>query len=79
MTKIEPILGDVLRKLVRRLESFERTGVPVRLGHAFSAFSGDVIGRICCEEKEEFLDDPDFAPQWYTYILERNHCQLIRF
>lgn len=51
---------------MRRLEAFKGTNVVVRLDYAFAAFSGDVIGRICCEDKEDFLDDPDFAPQWYA-------------
>ncbi|KAL8906325.1 MAG: hypothetical protein Q9207_002100 [Kuettlingeria erythrocarpa] len=36
--------------------------------HAFSAFTGDVIGKICCESKEDFLDHPDFAPQWFELL-----------
>lgn len=43
----------------------------IRLDHAFSAFSGDIIGRICLDKDdnaEEFLDHPDFAPNWYAIM-----------
>lgn len=64
VTRLEPMLHKVVSKLASRLEALKGTHTVVRLDHAFFAFSGDVIGRVCCEEKEDFLDDPDFAPQW---------------
>ena len=60
------MLVQVIEKLVGRLEALKGTNTVIRLDHVFSAFSGDVIGRICCEDKEDFLDDPNFAPEWYT-------------
>jgi hypothetical protein len=65
------MLGDVALKLEHRLKKLAGTGIVIRLDHAFSAFSGDIIGRICMGPKHnqnEFLDDPDFAPGWYNAI-----------
>ena len=58
------MLAQVVAKLAARLEALQGTNTVIRLDHGFSAFSGDIIGRICCENKEEFLDDPEFAPEW---------------
>ncbi|KAL2041006.1 hypothetical protein N7G274_006464 [Stereocaulon virgatum] len=66
--RLEPMLADVVGKLNNRLEALKGSNTVVRLDHAFFAFSGDVIGRICCEERVDFLDDPDFAPQWFDLI-----------
>ena len=62
--RLEPMLHEVVGKLTRRFEAMKGTQSLVRLDHVFFAFSGDVIGRVCCEEREDFLDDPNFAPQW---------------
>ena len=58
------MLHEIVGKLARRFEAMRGTQSLVRLDHAFFAFSGDVIGRVCCGEREDFLDDPNFAPQW---------------
>lgn len=60
------MLAEVVEKLAGRIEALKGTPTVVRLDHVFSAFAGDVVGRICWEDKEEFLDDPDFAPEWYV-------------
>jgi hypothetical protein len=60
------MLGEVALKLENRLKELSGTGTVIRLEHVLSAFSGDVIGRICLGDKNtnEFLDDPEFAPYW---------------
>lgn len=62
--RLEPLLYDNVHKLEKRFSELKGKNVVVRLDHAFTAFTGDVIGTVCCEEKEKFLDDPDFAPYW---------------
>jgi hypothetical protein len=63
------MLAQVVHKLETRLRALEGTNAVIRLDHAFSAFSGDIIGRICWEDQEEFLDHPQFAPEWSGYIF----------
>lgn len=58
------MLAEVAEKLANRLKRLKGTHSIVRLDHAFSAFSGDIMGRICWGKREEFLDDPNFAPEW---------------
>lgn len=65
VTRLWPILAEVVEKFAGRLEALEGTGSVVRLDHACSAFAGDVIGQICWDDREMFLDDPNFAPEWH--------------
>ena len=58
------MLAEVVGKLAGRIEALKGTHSVIRLDHAFSAFSGDIIGRICWEGEKESLDDPNFAPEW---------------
>lgn len=67
ISRLQPMLGDVVKKFEYRLKNMQGSNTVIRLDHAFSAFSGDIIGKICWENHDEFLDDPDFAPQWYVY------------
>ena len=48
-----------------RPQALKETATVVQLDHACSAFSGDVIGQILWDDQEKFLDDPNFAPEWY--------------
>ena len=65
ITRLWPILAEVVEKFAGRLEALKGTESVVRLDHACLAFSGDVIGQICWDDKEKFLDDPNFAPEWH--------------
>ena len=65
VSHLEGMISKVVEKFVARLEALKGSNTVIRLDHAFSALSGDVIGRICCEDKKDFLDDPNFAVWWY--------------
>ena len=64
VTRLWPILAEVVEKFAGRLETLKGTESVIQLDHACSAFSGDIIGQICWDDKEKFLDDPNFAPEW---------------
>lgn len=66
VSKLEPMVHDLVTRLVARFEALKGTRTVIRVDHAFSAFSGDVVGRVCCEDSSDFLADPNFAPQWYV-------------
>ena len=70
VTRLWPILAEVVEKFAGRLEALKGTESVIQLDHACSAFSGDVIGQICWDAKEKFLDDPDFAPEWHEPKLD---------
>ncbi|KAL2859546.1 cytochrome P450 [Aspergillus pseudodeflectus] len=67
VTRVEPMVADLTARLVvDRLESFKGTGKVVRLDHAFTAFSGDVINRICVDKPSEtYIEDDEFSPWWF--------------
>jgi cytochrome P450 len=71
ISRLQPMLAEVALHLESRLRDLKGTKTVIRLDHAFSAFSGDIIGRICMDDVNSgghFLDDPDFAPAWYDII-----------
>lgn len=66
ISSLQSMLAEVALHLESRLR--EMKGRIVRLDHAFSAFSGDVIGRICLDSddvSDRLLNDVNFAPDWY--------------
>ena len=58
------MLAQVVANLDSRFEALKGTQSVVRLDHAFTALSGDVICKICSVEHDDFLQDPNFAPYW---------------
>ena len=66
--RLQPLLAETIEKLANRFEEVKETGSIIRLDHAFFALSGDVVGKLCWAEKEEFLDDLNFAPEWYCPV-----------
>ncbi|GFP52833.1 fusicoccadiene C-8 hydroxylase [Trichoderma asperellum] len=65
ISKLEPMVWDLTDKLMQRFESFKGTGHIVRLDHALTAFSGDVINRLCIDDPPNLIDDADFSPWWF--------------
>lgn len=58
------MLAYVTKKLEDRLQEFKGSGRVVCLNYVFASFSSDVIGKVCWEDEEEFLNDQNFAPEW---------------
>ena len=68
VVRLWPVLAEVVEKFSGRLEALKGTGTVVRFDHACFAFSADILGQICWDDKDKFLDDPNFAPEWYGPI-----------
>ena len=64
ISKFEPCIGEAVAKLMRRFEALNGTGQIIRLDHAFIAFSGDVITRLCTDKPRDLLDEASFSPDW---------------
>lgn len=62
------MIAEQVAKLVSRFEALKGTGTVVRIDHAFSALSGDIIVRVCCEDYSEFLQDSEFSADWYAVM-----------
>ncbi|MCJ1348128.1 hypothetical protein MMC31_006359, partial [Peltigera leucophlebia] len=61
--RLEPMIVEAVSKLIGRFEKLKGIGTVIRLDHAFSAFSADVIGNLCCVERASFLDNENFSPE----------------
>lgn len=67
--RLQDMLAEVALKLESRIRALEGTNMVIRLDHAFSAFSGDIIGKICLDSGDDsktFLSHPTFNPEWYV-------------
>ena len=62
--RLQSLLAATTEKLMYRLDQVKGTGTVLRLDHVFFAMSGDVVGKLCWEDKEDYLDDPNFAADW---------------
>lgn len=62
--KMEPMVIEEAQLLNDRMQSLEGTNQVIRLDHVFSAFAGDVIGRICSESPPEMMKNPEFGKEW---------------
>lgn len=74
MQRLQSMLGEVVLKLESRLREFKGTHKVIRLDHAFSAFSSDVMCRLCLTKssdkdcRPDFLDHDEFSPDWFNCI-----------
>ncbi|KAL9045863.1 MAG: hypothetical protein Q9214_001167 [Letrouitia sp. 1 TL-2023] len=80
ISRLEPVIVQSVKKLVARLELLKGSNTVVRLDHAFTALTGDVIGKVCCDDKEIFLDDPDFASWCFSnhYPIAMKHIMAAK-
>ncbi|KAK5633633.1 hypothetical protein RRF57_009347 [Xylaria bambusicola] len=58
VTRLQGMMADVALHLESRLRGFEGQGKVICLDHALSAFSRDIIGRICLGEMTNFSTTP---------------------
>lgn len=70
ISRLWPVLAKVVEKFAGRLEALKDTNSIIRFDHACYAFAGDVMGQICFEDGEKFLDDPNFAPEWLYEAID---------
>ncbi|KAI1653876.1 cytochrome P450 [Daldinia decipiens] len=71
ITLLQSMLSQVTLHFESRLREFEGGKQVIRLDHAFSAFSGDIIRRICLDvndTEDRFLNDTAFSLEWYDML-----------
>lgn len=64
VTRVESRIQNEVRLLDAKLRKFKGTGTTVPLDHAFTAFTGDLVGQFTCAEHPQLVDGSDFTPQW---------------
>jgi len=71
--RLQPLFAETIRQFELRCTALKGTDTIIRLDHAYFALSGDIVGKLCWAEKEDFLDDPEFGVEWcgrlFTYTL----------
>ncbi|KAK8015085.1 cytochrome P450 [Apiospora arundinis] len=71
ISRLQPMLAECTFHLESRFRDLQGTQTITNLDHAFCAYSGDIIRRICLGDDDtegRFLDDPRFAPYCYNLI-----------
>ncbi|KAL1598668.1 hypothetical protein SLS60_007808 [Paraconiothyrium brasiliense] len=68
VTRLEPMVGEVAKRFVRRLDSYQGTDQVIRLDHAYVALAADVVGKICFESNSNMIDEPNFGVEWYNLL-----------
>ncbi|SMR47054.1 unnamed protein product [Zymoseptoria tritici ST99CH_1A5] len=68
VTRLEPMLRQVVEDLSTRLEQFRESQKPVNLRHAFAAVTMDVVTDYAFGTSYKCLEQPDFAPMWAEAI-----------
>ncbi|RAL66217.1 hypothetical protein DID88_005889 [Monilinia fructigena] len=80
--RLQPMLAYVTKKLEDRLEEFKGSGRVICLNYVFASFSSDVIGKVCWEDEEEFLNDQNFAPECHGIsilsVMAKQHIAAAR-
>ncbi|KAF2708717.1 cytochrome P450 [Pleomassaria siparia CBS 279.74] len=72
--RIEGLINDCARKLMKRFEDLKDSERVVRLDHAMLAYTGDVVGHICVDNPKELIADENFAPEWYNLHHSMVRC-----
>ncbi|KAL4791866.1 putative cytochrome P450 [Aspergillus venezuelensis] len=66
--RIEPTIIEEVNMLNKRIIGLAGSGWVIRLDHVFSAFTGDVIGRICSETPPNLIQGEDIGRDWHNLI-----------
>ncbi|TVY92052.1 Cytochrome P450 monooxygenase [Lachnellula willkommii] len=72
ITRVQPMLAEVALHLETRLREFAGTNKVIRLDHAFSAYTGDIVGRMCLDTHDashRFLSEQNFSDEWFDVII----------
>ncbi|KAL4884660.1 putative cytochrome P450 [Aspergillus karnatakaensis] len=74
--RIESVLAEEAKLLDNHLKDLKGSGKVIRLDYVFSAFAGDVVERICCDNPQLKINHPEFGKAWQV-LLEDNMRPLL--
>ncbi|KAF9894659.1 hypothetical protein FE257_006547 [Aspergillus nanangensis] len=77
--KMEPMIIDESKLLNDRLTGLKGSGNVVRLDHVFTAFAGDMIGRICSESPPDMMNNPEFAKDCQEKVQRNSRSSIFRY
>lgn len=70
ITRMEPLIRELLEKLCARFEKFRETGEPVDTLHAFAALTTDIITMYSFNTSYGCLEDPQWNWTWPQAMVE---------
>ncbi|KAI0969500.1 cytochrome P450 [Xylaria arbuscula] len=71
VSRLQSMLAEVALHLETRFRELAGTGKVVRLDHAFTAYTGDIIRRMCLDSDDpgdRFLSREDFSADWFCVM-----------
>ena len=69
VTKLEPIIKQVVDKLCSKLELHAGTGKPIKLSMAISCMTADIVTEYSFARSYNLLDSPTFEPNLHRAIV----------
>ncbi|KAI0517899.1 putative benzoate 4-monooxygenase cytochrome P450 [Xylaria bambusicola] len=80
VTRVESVIHNEIRVLDDKLKDAKGSGTLVRLDHAFTSFSGDIIGELACGERPQLVNGSGFTPDWQVIqreiLIENTDCVI---
>ena len=64
VTRLEPMIRELIEKLCVRFEKCRETGEPVETGQAYAALTTDIITKYAFRTSYGCIDDPDWKWSW---------------
>jgi cytochrome P450 len=70
ITRMEPLIRELLEKLCKRFEGFRETGEPVDTLKAYAALTTEIITRYSFDTSYGCIEDPDWKWEWPEAMVE---------
>lgn len=67
--KLEDVIGAVIENFSNRLVQFQKAHEPVPLTYGYVAVTTDIITEYCFARSYNFVDKPDFEPEWLNTMV----------
>jgi hypothetical protein len=64
--KYEEMIVEEVSLIENKIASYKGTGKPITMDYVSAAMTGDLIVKICLANPPSFVDEEDFAPDWYN-------------
>lgn len=74
--RLEPVINDTLAALLRRLDGWAKTGMPVHMNTAFRAATKDIIQAYALGEGAKCLDMEDCNAAFFDVVTPQRVCHL---
>ncbi|KAF4613404.1 hypothetical protein G7Y89_g15483 [Cudoniella acicularis] len=66
--RLDHILIFMAEKLCKRIDEYKKSGKPMKIRLAFQCLTTDIVTHYAFDKTWNFLDSPDFSPEWIATI-----------